>query len=47
MHLLNWDDLQSELSEDGAVDLPCPFGWSCHSIALLQGRGKEGCQSDS
>lgn len=45
MQLLNWDDLQSELSEDGAVDLPCTFGTE---LSLrCPSAGKEGCQSDS
>lgn len=42
MQLLNWDDFWSELSEDGAVELPCTFGTELSLHRPSAGKGEGG-----
>lgn len=42
MPSLNWDDFRSELSEDGAVELPCTFGTELSLHCPSAGKGEGG-----
>lgn len=46
MQLLYWDDFQSEPFDNGAVELTCHFG-TLVTVVFLQGKGREGSQSDT
>lgn len=45
MQLLNWDEFQFELSEDGAVELPCTFGTELSPLLFCrEGGGRDNSQ---